>query len=133
MRVLNTFNRNKNRKNQWEWTIYLKESSDHSIKTSDVQNVKYYLHKSFSNDIAFSQNKSNSFQIYGSGWGEFLIGAELETEEAARIANNFKQFYHALFWLNLDFGHTKEEKKGYQGIFKEDKLSEDDIKYIRES
>ena len=133
MMVLNTFNKDKNRKNQWEWAIYLKESSDQSIKISDVQNVKYYLHKSFSNNIAFSQNKSDNFQINNSGWGEFLIGAELETEEASRITNNFKQFYHALYWLNLGFAHTKEDKKNYKGIFKESQLPEDDIKYIRES
>ena len=130
MRVLNTFNRNKNRKNQWAWAVCLEESSEHSSKTSDVKNVKYYLHKSFSNNIAFSQNKSDNFQIYGSGWGEFLIGAELETEEASRIVNNFTKFYHALYWLNLGFAQTKEEKKDYQGIFEEGQLSEDEIKYI---
>ena len=123
MRVKNKFNKDElNRKDRWDWVIYLEETPDDTIKIEDIKNVKYYLHKTFPNNILYSKDKSINFQKMGSGWGEFLIGVEIETENG--------KFYHSLYWLDLGFRHTNKEKKDFQGIFEEGLLSEENIKEI---
>lgn len=131
MRVLNNFERNKYMKNRWDWVVFVEESPEDLLKIKDVKNITYYLHKSALNDVRFSQDKLNKFQLFGGGWGEFLIGAELKTEEASRIEDGYSKFYHALYWLDLGFAHTKEEKKEYLGFFEKGRLPEKMIEYIR--
>ncbi|MFX1575317.1 MAG: pYEATS domain-containing protein [Promethearchaeota archaeon] len=117
MRVQNKFKRV--RSNYWDWEIFLVETTDDSIKIADIKYVKYYLHKSFSTNIIHSRDKTNGFLKRGSGWGEFLVGVEVETEKG--------DIYHSLYWLDLGFWNTSEDKKQYPGFFEKGPLSEAEI------
>jgi len=114
MKVNNNYNMIRN--NYWDWDISLVETTEDPIKIEDIKFVKYYLHKSFSTNIIHSRDKTNGFQKMGSGWGEFLVGVEFETEKG--------DIYHSLYWLDLGFWNTSEDKKQYPGFFEKGPLTE---------
>lgn len=105
MRVVNTYK--KIRDNWYEWSVSIQGTLE---ELDQVKNVTYLLHETFSNRRIVSSNKSNNFTRRLSGWGEFLLKAEVE------IKGGEKQY--AELWLDLGFEFSSEEKQDYTGIFK---------------
>ena len=115
MKVCNRSNLRWNRQEWWDWEVYLEEEENENLKLDDIKSVKYFLHSSFDSSVMHSSNSKNNFMQRSSGWGEFLMGIELETRR--------KEYYHSLYWLDLGFENTEEDKKQYPGTFKKGKLS----------
>jgi transcription initiation factor IIF auxiliary subunit len=89
----------------WEVLIIGKQR-----ELDNIKNVKYNLHETFPNQMMVSSNASNNFSRKASGWGEFLIRADIEMKNG--------DVKHGELWLDLGFPHTKDRKKQFKGDIK---------------
>ena len=98
MRVVNTYK--KIRDDWYEWSVSIQGTPE---ELDQVKNVTYLLHETFSNRRIVSSSKSNNFARRLSGWGEFLLKAEVEMKSGKK--------QHAELWLDLGFEQTSEDKE----------------------
>ncbi len=64
----------------WKWAVWLSGEN----KTLDqVKRVEYLLHSTFSPPTVQVTDRSSSFRLDGSGWGGFLIRAQVDMEDGS--------------------------------------------------
>ena len=91
----------------YSWEVLLDGTQN---ELNNIKNVTYKLHESFPNQMMVSSNASNKFLRKTSGWGEFLIRADIEMKNG--------KTKHGELWLDLGFPNTKKHKKKYKGEIK---------------
>jgi hypothetical protein len=64
--------------NHWAWSVWL-EGSPAELDT--VNEVVWKLHPTFSPSVHRVKSRAKKFKLNASGWGEFMIYAEVETKD----------------------------------------------------
>lgn len=97
----------------WNWSVWV----DGPSRTLDkVESVTYTLHPTFKDPVHTVRERSDSFRLRASGWGEFMIEVEVRMKDGA---------IHTMeHWLSLGAGETEEESVGTDESIDED-LDED--------
>ena len=72
----------KDRKDFWRWEVWLDGPDDELDK---VEKVIYRLHRTFPKPVRNVQDRETKFKISSSGWGEFLLRAEVHKSDGEMI------------------------------------------------
>ena len=105
MKLVNEYK--KIRDDYYSWAISI---AGDKKELENIKNVSYHLHETFPNKIMVSSNSSNNFSRETSGWGEFLVKADVKLKNG--------EVKHGDLWINLGFRNTKSYKKKYKGEIK---------------
>jgi hypothetical protein len=88
-------------RSRWEWAVWLKGTD---AELDDVVEVIYMLHPTFRQPIRTTSDRTSSFRLASSGWGEFELRAR-----ARRKTDGDLELTH---WLSLAEGQTPTLRVG---------------------
>lgn len=93
---------------QWSWAVWLEPAEE----LADVESVTYNLHSTFSNPIQKRTNAEDQFRLEATGWGSFMILAEVELRGQ-------KELLPIRHWLQLgdSEGDLNEASSGAPKVF----------------
>jgi hypothetical protein len=67
----------------WDWSIWVDGPSD---ALEEVESVTYRLHPTFPNPVQKVTDRKTSFRMSSSGWGEFLVAADVRLQSGRTLA-----------------------------------------------
>ncbi len=77
----------------WNWSVWVEASA---ATLDQIDSVRYTLHPTFSEPVQTVRDRSGSFRLRASGWGEFRIAALVRMKDG--------QTHELSHWLNLSAG-----------------------------
>jgi hypothetical protein len=77
---------------RWSWWVWLEPEDE----LAGVERVEYKLHPTFPEPTQVRDNRNEKFELKASGWGEFMIVAELHMRDGTTELLNH--------WLSLEEG-----------------------------
>jgi len=69
-------------KDYWKWRAWIEGKTDELLK---VEKVKWFLHPSFTPSVIVSRERASGFRLEASGWGTFLLRAELRLVDGTDV------------------------------------------------
>ena len=66
----------------WKWRAWIEGKAAEMQK---VEKVKWFLHPSFTPSVVVSRERASGFRLEASGWGTFLLRAELRLVDATEV------------------------------------------------